>query len=140
MYKLISNILTISGAFIFIAFGAAYLYKSASLKNHCAAVQRKLTELDVENRILVFALMRGAGGSVIGLGILIIYLQLTEAKEVGNIKGFIILISSLVFFFSSYSSMLTVRRKTYMKPPATFLLAAGVMIILGFILNIISTL
>jgi hypothetical protein len=74
-----------NSAAIFLACGIAYIYKSASIKNHCSDMQKKVAELNTDNKIMLFALMRGAGGGAIALATTIIWLQLAYTKY--NLHG-----------------------------------------------------
>ena len=136
MEKLVADIFTMSGAGIFLIFGFAYLYKSLSVKNHCNTIQKNLEELSLQNKVFLFALMRGVAGGAIALATTIIYLKIQYSKQALNWIPLLILISSSIFFLSSINAMILVKRRTTVKPPIIVLLLAMLFIIAGYLINI----
>jgi hypothetical protein len=136
MTLLLSNVFTITGAAIFFVFGIVYFYKSSSVKNHCSTVQKKLEDLGPYNKIMLFALMRGAGGGAIALATIIIWLQLEYSKYMLPWISLAILITSSLFFLASLNAMLMVKRNTTIRPPITILILAMVFIVAGYLFNV----
>ncbi len=136
MILILANISTLIAALIFFAFGIIYFYKSKSLKNHCNTIQNKLEDANIESRILLFALMRGAGGGAIGIAVLTCWLQLQYSKHAEPWEPLAIVIANLLFYLPSLNAMLLVKSNTKIKPPVFILSLAMLFIIIGYVLNI----
>lgn len=136
MILLLANISTFTGALIFFVFGIVYLYKSKSLSNNCNTVQKKLAEVNGESKILIFALMRGAGGGAIAVAALTFWLQWQYLTRTVAWIPLSIVIDDLLFYLPSLNATSMVKRKTTVKPPVFLLSLAMLLIILGYFLNI----
>jgi hypothetical protein len=140
MTLLFADIFTITGALVFLGFGIVYFYKSRSVKNHCSTIQKNLEELDGHSKILMFALMRGAGGGAVAVAVIVIWLQLEYVRKPEPWIPLAILIVCALFFLSSVNAMLLVKRNTTVKPPVLLLTLAALFIIVGYFFNIRITL
>ncbi|MEJ7830634.1 MAG: hypothetical protein WKF91_20660 [Segetibacter sp.] len=136
MKMLLANIFTLTGAAIFLIFGLAYLYKSASVNNHCGSIRKDLEELTLQNKTLLFALMRGVAAGSLAVAVTIIFLQLQFLKNPIKWIPLIILISSSIFFLISINAMILVKRKTSIKPPIILLMLAMLFIAAGYFASI----
>ena len=135
MILILANIFTITGALVFFIFGVVYFYKSRSVKNHCSTIQKNLEELNAHSKILMFALMRGAGGGAVAVAVIIAWLQLQYSKQGQQWIPLAILILGSIFFLPSLNAMLLVKRNTTVKPPVFILSSAMLFIIIGYFLN-----
>ena len=136
MILLLTNIFTFSGALIFFMFGIVYFYKSKSVKNHCNTVQKKLDEVNEESQVLIFALMRGAGGGAAAVAVFTIWLQLQYFKQAVSWIPLPIVIIDLLFYLPALNAMLMIKRNTKVRPPV-FVLSLGMLLItIGYFLSI----
>lgn len=136
MILLFADIVTLTAALISFVFGIVYFFKSKSVKNHCSTLQKNLKEANEENRILIFALMRGAGGGAVAIAVVTAWLQLQYSKQVEPSIPLEIVIVCLLFYLPSLNAMLLVKRNTKVKPPLFLLSFAMLLIIIGYFLNI----
>jgi hypothetical protein len=131
-----ANIFTLIGAFIFFMFGITYFYKSKSVKNHCNTAQKSLEQVSKGDRIIKFALMRGAGGGAIAIAVFTACFQWQYSKHSVKWIPLAIVLIDLLFYLPSLNAMILVTRNTTLRPPV-FLLSLGMfLIILGYFLNI----
>ena len=132
----IADVLTIAGALIFFGFGIAYFYKSRSPKNHCDTIQKNMGELNDDNRMMMFALMRGAGGGAIAVAVIITWLQLQYLKTPGQWIPQSILVVSALFFLPAINGIFLVNRNSRSNRPPILLSLAMALIIAGYFFNI----
>ena len=132
----IADVLTLAGALIFFGFGIAYFYKSRSTKNHCDTVQKNMGELNDDNRMMMFALMRGAGGGAIAVAVIITWLQLQYLKTPGQWIPQSILVVSVLFFLPAINGIFLVNRNSRSNRPPILLSLAMALVIAGYFFNI----
>lgn len=101
-----------------------------------STLQKNLKEANEENRILIFALMRGAGGGAIAVAVVITWLQLQYSKQLVPSIPLEIVIVGLLFYLPSLNGMLLVKRNSKIKAPVFLLSFAMLLIIIGYFLNI----
>lgn len=135
MILILADTFTITGALIFFAFGIVYFSKSRSVKNHCSTIQKNLEELNQHNKIVLLALMRGAGAGAIAVAVIITWLQIEFIKQMQHWIPLCILIVCLLFYLPSLNAMLLVKRNTAVKPPVLLLSLAMLLIVAGYFLN-----
>ena len=138
MIPLLAEICSFTAALIFFGFGIVYFYKSKSVKHHCSTIQDNLTSGSEESKVLIFALMRGAGGGAIAIALLTFWLQLQYSKHAASWIPLTVVIVDLLFYLPSLNAMLLIKKNTSVKPPVVLLSFAMLLVIAGYFLNISS--
>ncbi len=137
MHTSIGSLVTITGSCVGLAFGLIYLLRPKFMDYHRAAVQKDWSELSPELQTLIIALMRTVSGGFLSVSIAIIILQLEFNKSQDNRIAFAILIIGSVLTIGTIYATLLVRRKTKGRPPTFAPLLLFIMLLTGYILNVL---
>jgi hypothetical protein len=124
-------------ALIAFAFSFIYLTRSEFMPYHKDAVELSWGELDTKLQVLILALMRGAGGGWLATGISIIFLLIFPFREGVNWSLFALPLIGLGTSLPTLYATLYVKRNSQANPPVILVLAAILLLLLGFTFSLI---
>ena len=134
----IGSILTLIAASLSMLFGLIYFIKPKFMGYHKAALQKEWNELGPEVRTLILALMRALGSGLISVAIAMIILQLEFNRTENAWIAWTILVIGSIVTAGSFYAMLLVRTKTKGRPPILAILINFVVLVAGFLFNILG--
>jgi hypothetical protein len=124
-------------ALIAFAFCFIYLTRSEFMPYHKDAVELSWGELDTKLQVLILALMRGAGGGWLAAGISIIFLLIFPFREGETWSLFALPLIGLGPSLTALYATLYVKRNSQANPPVILVVAAIMLLVLGFAFSLI---
>jgi hypothetical protein len=138
MLLVTGTILTFAAATLALAFGLVYLVRPQFMYYHRIAVKREWHELPRELQILILVLMRAVSGGFLSMGVSTIILQVAFIQNHQHWIALTILIMSAISTLATSYAVLTIRARTEGRPPLFLVLLFFLMILAGYVMNILG--